>query len=152
MARPRFALHVINRILGIKTIEARFLKELETFFANENTEPIVKKCRGNHGGNALFRPIGLEIFARIVARLTTDMTLPQAVKLAGKLPTTLTAPPYDGLMWDSSNKTILNSHKVTLREVLLYMLGASKYSDATLLERYRRETGSEEIELPEKVQ
>jgi len=84
--------------------------------------------------------------------LTTDMTLPQAVKLAGKLPTTLTAPPYDGLMWDSSNKTILNSHKVTLREVLLYMLGASKYSDATLLERYRRETGSEEIELPEKVQ
>jgi len=128
------------------------VKDLEAFFASENTNPIVKKCRGNHGGNALFRPIGLEIFTRIVARLTKDMTLAQAVKQAAKLPTTLTAPPYEALMWDSSNKTILNSHKVTLREVLLYMLGKSKYSDANLTDRYRKETGIENIDLPEKVE
>lgn len=127
------------------------IKDLETFFASENTNPVVKKRRGNHGGNTLFRPIGIEIFTRIVARLTKDMTLAQAVRQAAKLPTTLTAPPYEGLMWDSSNKTILNSHKVTLREVLLYMLGKSKYSDATLLERYRRETSNESIHLPDKV-
>ena len=44
-------------------------------------------------------------------------------------------------MWDSNNKTILNGHKVTLREVLLYMIGknARNYSEANLLERYRRE-------------
>jgi DNA sulfur modification protein DndB len=123
-------------------------QELDTFFAKEDTVPIVKECRGSHGGNALFRPIGLEILARIVARLTKDMSLPQAVGQAAKLPTTLTEPPYDGLMWDSSSKTILNSHKVTLREVLLNMLGKSKYSEATLLQRYRRETGHEGVELP----
>ena len=126
-------------------------KELEAFFARTNAGTVVKKYRGSHGGNALFRPIGLEIFTRIIARLTKDMTLAQAVKEAAKLPTTLDAPPYESLMWDSNNKTILNSHKVTLREVLLYMLGKSKYSDNTLAERYQKEIGDDKAELPEKV-
>jgi len=126
-------------------------KDLEVFFASDETGLIVKNNRGIHGGNALFRPIGLEIFARIIVRLTKDMTLVQAVKQAAKLPVNLSAPPYEGLMWDSSNKTILNSHKVTLREILLNMLGKAKYSESTLLERYRREIGSDEVELPHAV-
>ena len=38
---------------------------------------------------------------------------------------------------------ILNSHKVTLREVSCYMISknAANYPEATLLERYRREKG-----------
>lgn len=126
-------------------------EELERFFAAKSTTAIVKRSRGSQGGNALFRPIGLEIFTRIIARLTRDMTLAESVKLASKLPRKLTAPPYDGLLWDSSNKTILNAHKVTLREILLYMLGRSKFSDATLLERYRKETGDDTLQLPKKI-
>ena len=100
-----------------------------------------------------FALIGLEIFARIIARLTKDMSLPKSVKLAAQLPRNLNEEPFEGLMWDSSKKTILNGHKVTLREVLLYMLGknARNYSKTTLLERYRRETGRDDAELPEKV-
>lgn len=128
-------------------------KELDQFFSAKNTEPVVKKHRGSHGGNALFRPIGLETFTRVIARLTKDMSLAQAVKLAASLPRSLNDEPLERLMWDSNKKTILNGHKVTLREVLLYMLGknAKNYSEGTLLERYRRETGDNEAELPDKL-
>lgn len=131
----------------------KHFKELNEFFSAKNTEQVVKRYRGSHGGNALFRPIGLEIFTRIIARLTKDMSLPQAVKTAAGLPRSLDGEPFEWLMWDSNKKTILNGHKVTLREVLLYMLGknAKNYSEATLRERYRRETGQERAELPERL-
>ena len=129
------------------------IKELDEFFSASDTERVVKKYRGSHGGNALFRPIGLEILARIVARLTKDMSLAQAVKTAAQLPRNLNEEPYEWLMWDSNKNTILNGNKVTLREVLLYMVGknAKNYSWATLLERYRRETGDDSVDLPEQL-
>ncbi|HHJ14339.1 MAG TPA: DGQHR domain-containing protein [Gammaproteobacteria bacterium] len=131
----------------------KHFRELDEFFSAKDTEQVVKKYRGSHGGNALFRPIGLEIFTRIIARLTKDMSLAQAVKLAARLPRGLDEEPFEWLMWDSNKKTILNGHKVTLREVLLYMLGRNtkNYSEATLLERYRRETGNEDAELPDRI-
>ena len=51
----------------------------------------------------------------------------------GRLPRVLSKGLYEGLMWDASMRTITNAHKVTLREVLLYMVGASKMSEAMLL-------------------
>ena len=127
--------------------------ELDEFFAATNTTQIVEKYRGRHGGNALFRPIGLEIYTRIVARLTSHMPLGQAVRLASKLPRDLNDAPFLGLMWDSSNRTILNAHKTTLRESLLYMIGQSskRFSDAELLDRYRQEIGDGSAHFPDKV-
>ena len=131
----------------------RYFEELEEFFAATKTEPIVSKYRGTHGGNALFRPIGLELFTRIVARLTRSGSLESAVRLASRLPRSLSDEPYVGLMWDRSSRTILNGHKVTLREILCYLIGqnAKNYTERTLLERYRRETGDDEATLPKKV-
>ena len=131
----------------------RYFGELEEFFTATGTEAIVRRYRGSHGGNALFRPIGLEIYTRIVARLTRSMSLSRAVRLAARLPRDLIDEPYVGLMWDRSSGTILNGHKVTLREILCYMIGknAKKYPERTLLERYRRDTGNEEAALPKKV-
>lgn len=126
-------------------------EELEEFFGSKNSDAVVKKFRGSHGGNALFRPIGLGIFARIIARYTKDLPLDQAVKLAAELPRELNKPPYAGLMWDISNMTILNSHIVTLREILLFMVGKSKFTEGALTERYRRATGDDKSELPDKV-
>lgn len=129
----------------------RNFEELDAFFQADDTSGVVAANRGNHGGNALFRPIGLEIFTRIIATLTSELTLSQAVKSAALLPRDLTEEPFAELMWDTSTSTIVNSHKVTLRETLLYMLGRSKFSEKNLLERYRKETGDEEAELPEQV-
>ena len=131
----------------------KHFKALNEFFSAKNTEPVVRKYRWNHGGHVLFRPIGLEITTRVVARLTKDMSLGKAVRLAAQLPHDLDEEPFQWLMWDPNKKTMLNGHKVTIREVLLYMVGknAKNYSEETLLERYRRETGDEDTELPNKI-
>lgn len=131
----------------------RHCGELEEFFAATDAGVVVSKYRGPHGGNALFRPIGLEIYTQIVARLTKNMALDQAVRLASRLPRNLHDEPYVGLMWDRRSRTILGGRKVTLREILLYMIGwkSKRYSSQTLLKRYRRETGNDKITLPKKV-
>lgn len=128
-------------------------KELEDFFTSEDTTHVVKKYRGVHGGSALFRPVGLEIFTRIVAQLTQQkhMELTEAVKLSANLPTDLNDSPYVGLLWNSSTKTVINAHKVTLREILLHMIGASKKSENELISRYRIESGDTSAKLPNPV-
>ena len=130
---------------------SKHFDELDEFFDADDTRDVVLKHRGSHGGNALFRPIGLDIFVQIIAKLNGDHSLTQAVKLASKLPRNLSEPPHAGLMWNKSTSTIINDHRVTLREVLLYMLGDSKNSVEKLLGRYRRDTGDENAELPEPV-
>ena len=127
--------------------------ELDEFFASADTREVVARFRGRHGGAALFRPIGIDVLTRVIARLTRDMALSDAVELASKLPRNLGEAPYEWLMWDPNNRTMINAHKTMLREVLLYMLGknAPRYPAAVLLERYRRVTGNDEARLPEQL-
>ena len=128
-------------------------EELRQFFDASNTQSIVEEYRGSHGGSALFRPAGLEIFTLVVSRMTAEMDLDEAVKLAARLPRTLDREPYPRLMWDPINRTIMGGHKVTLREILLYMVGmnGTRYPARVLLERFRQATGRPSAELPEKV-
>lgn len=133
------------------TMLGKYHPELKEFFDATNTMTVVRKYRGSHGGKLLFRPLGLDLFTRIIAKMSKEMSLEKAIKLAAKLPSDLTVEPYAGLIWDGSNKTITNAHKVTLREVLLYMLGYSKFSKTTLLARYRKSLGDEQAELPKLV-
>ena len=128
-------------------------EELDEFFAATSTTDAVTKYRGPHGGKVLFRPLGLEIFTTLIARLTKGMSLTHAVELAANLPRDLTEAPFRGLMWDSSNKTILNSHIVTLREILAYMIGINlkRYPETILLDRYRRDLNDDLAELPSKL-
>ena len=127
--------------------------ELDDFFTAENTGNVVRRHRGRRGGMVLFRPIGLEIYTRIISQLTKDMTLSQAVRMASKLPRKLNEAPYAGLMWDTSNRTMLNGHKVTLREILCYMINKNgpNYPEDELLERYRREIANPRARLPSKL-
>lgn len=123
--------------------------ELNRFFTNKNYKLVVKRNRGNHGGSALFRPLGLMIFTEILAKLASEISLEDAFKLVAKLPTKLNAAPYKDLMWNSSTRTIVGGHNVTLREVLLHMIGHSTKAD--ILTRYHNETGNEKIKLPKSV-
>ena len=129
---------------------SRNLDELKEFFDATDTTSVVHRYRGNHGGSILFRPLVLGIFVHCIGLLTKQMPLPDAMKLAGKLPRELNKVPYNGLVWDNSTKRILNSgsHKVTLRKLLLYMVGQSDTSKEDLIERYRRDLGDKAEELP----
>jgi DNA sulfur modification protein DndB len=124
---------------------------LKEFFNSKDPDIVVKKYRGSHGGDVLFRPLGLTIFTEIIGKLSLDYELEDAIEIISNLPTTLTKPPYKGLMWDQSAKRIVGSNSVTLREILLYMVGSSKLKDATLLTRYRKDLGDDNAELPLKV-
>ena len=128
-------------------------KELGQFFGEDDTTRVVGRFRGNHGGSALFRPIGLEVFALVVSRMTSDMELSEAIALAAKLPRGLHQEPYPHLMWNPHNNTIVGGHKVTLREILLYMVGMNgrRFPASELLARYRRASGSGSAILPKKI-
>lgn len=121
------------------------------FFSSENHEKIVKKNRGNHGGDVLFRPLGMIIFTEIICQLSQELSIESAIKLAAKLPTKLDTIPYKGLMWDVSSKRILATNKVTLRETLLYMLNHSKFKEITLTKRYRTAIDDNNAGLPKPV-
>lgn len=130
----------------------RHFPELKAFFSAADPSSLTPTYRRPEGGQMMFRPIGLEVMSRVVARLTADMSLDAAVKRASTLPRDLASPPYKGLMWDATRKTITNAHKSTLREVLLYMLGDySKIDRAALLEKYRKDSGSARAALPKRI-
>lgn len=128
-------------------------EELELFFSTDRTESVIRSYRGSHGGSALFRPIGLELFSRIIATLSHDVCLEEAVLWASKLPRDLNEVPFKSLMWDPNTERMLNGNKVILREILLYMLGKNspRFPQSELLKRYRRVTGNSQAELPAKL-
>lgn len=126
--------------------------EVGEFFQSQDTEPVVTKYRGKHGGSIMYRPIGQKAFVEIIEKLTADgLSLKQAIAKAAKLPTDLTAKPYCDLVWNVGTGTISNSHVVTLREVLLYMIGHSKLTEQMLVKRYRKDTGNDAATLPNRV-
>lgn len=145
----------LDKYYELATTYFRLLGEsfpaLQEFYNAHTTEDVVKKHRGNHGGDACYRPLGLTVFSEIIAKLSKDCELEDAIDLASNLPTKLSEAPYKGLMWDPSGKRIIGSNRVTLREVLLYMIDEAKIKDATLLERYRSALGQEDAQLPERV-
>lgn len=137
----------------ILLLQINFPEIHELFQASDSTT-VIKKYRGEHGGSVLFRPMGLEIFTLIVATLTIakGKSLQEAVKLASMLPRELNQAPYEGLMWNSKSKIILGvRHKVTLREILLYMLGSSKSTEAELTRKYRQALEKDDAKLPRKI-
>ena len=124
--------------------------ELGDFFAATDTEIVVRKHRGRHGGSALFRPVGLSTFVAIVARLTQEKDLGPAIAEAAKLPRGLDEAPYAGLIWDPRRRTVPRRGQVTLRDVLLHMLGRFEGDESDLLKRYRMAT-DDNAELPARV-
>ena len=122
--------------------------ELGEFFSAEDTESVVRRYRNE---NALFRPAGLIVFVTIVARLTQEMGLAEAVAETEKLPRDLASNPYAGLMWNPATGTIRRFARRTLLELLLYMLGRSERAEPELLQKYRNEVGDHDLELPPRV-
>ena len=126
----------------------RGFPELDDFFSADDTEPIVRDHRNR---NALFRPVGLDVFVTVVARLTKDMDLSAAVDTAAKLPRSLESPPFLRLMWNPHTQTISRFAKSTLLELLLHMLGRSTRDKKELLRLYRKGVGDESLQLPKPV-
>ena len=129
--------------------------EMEEFFSADKTTEVVRRYRGKEEGNALYRPVGLDIFTEIITRVTRDMNLDDAIATVSKLPRELNNPPYSGVIWDPDTGTMITGavRKVTARETLGYMIGrnGSAYTEENLLERYRRDTRDANAILPARL-
>lgn len=133
-----------------RLLQANF-SELAEFFEADETESVVSRHRNGRGGSVLFRPIGLELFTRLISVLSGEKGLTRAVETVAKLPRQLAEEPYRLLLWEPSTRTMRGrKHIVTLREVLLRMVRAkgAKFSASELTERYRRDTAQPNADLP----
>ena len=126
----------------------KYVAEIGEYFERDEKEAVVAKYRGRHGGSLLFRPVGLWIFASVVAELSQNMVLEEAVHHASQLPRTLSEVPFVGLMWDSNSGNVSSTHRTLIRDLLLYIAGVGSVVEAELKERYRRAIGADDAELP----
>ena len=133
-------------------IAEKYNGELYEYFHSDAKESVVAKYRGHDGGSVLFRPVGLEVYTHVIARLTDDLSLDAAAHRASLLPRRLDEFPFSGLMWDANRGTVTSTHKVLIRDLLLHMAGAgSSVFRENLRLKYRRTIGSEDAELPQPV-
>ena len=125
---------------------------LAQFCKASNYSAIVDKYRNSTGGNLLFRPIGLTIITEIISTLFKKHPLDRCFELVAKLPTDLTADPYNGIIWHPTQQKIIRG-KTLVRDLLLYMLDAYEGDENKLLEDYAKalEVEKNETALPQKV-
>ena len=129
-----------------------YFSPLTEFCRASNYGAIVEKYRNSAGGNILFRPIGLTIITEIISTLFKKHPLDRCFELVAKLPTDLTAIPYNGIIWHPTQQKIIRG-KTLVRDLLLYMLDAYEGDENKLLEDYAKalEVEKNEIDLPKKV-
>lgn len=92
-----------------------------------------------NGGHLVFRPIGLEIVADAYCYLHRQRQLKDdnIAELFSKMPVTLSAPPYEGLIWNPRKDAIITKGKALTKRVVRYMLGDDS-GRASLLGDYQR--------------
>ena len=111
------------------------------------------KYRSGSGGHLLFRPAGLQAFARAVRTMVdSGGTIQDAVETLSEVPLQLTSKPWVGVLWNPSAKTMIVKHKRLVLNLFLHMVGEQPSpKNFDLLAQYRRATGLETARLPRKV-
>jgi DNA sulfur modification protein DndB len=95
---------------------------LGLYFSTHDYSKVIRRYRGDFGGDVLFRPIGLTVMTEAIATLSKSRTMAAAVKAASRLPLTLSRPPYLDVLWDKRSG-MGSQGKALARDLLLHMLG-----------------------------
>jgi DNA sulfur modification protein DndB len=121
---------------------ANVFKPLKQVLSASNPGPITEKNRGPHGGNLLFRPLGLDVVTRvsIAAARHHKTDLSTAVKSLTGIPTNLAEAPFAGVIWDPTRQVVNPKGKSVARDVLFYLLDLPVDS-AALLKEYGTMSG-----------
>ena len=94
---------------------------LTEFRTTPDYSAIVKKYRYLGGGNILFRPIGLTIITEIISTLVKEHPLDRCFELVAKLPTDLTAEPYNGIIWHPTQQKIIRGKTLVREPIALHV-------------------------------
>ena len=118
------------------------LKELRD---SSPKDEVAGNYRSPHGGNLLFRPVGLLLVARVAAdlRFIMGMSDAAAARAVGLMPGNLSEEPWLGLLWDGTNERMLTAkeNQTVARRLLYNALGGdlAKYPYKTTSENLRKE-------------
>ena len=144
--------HYTNACAYFEQLTNSFLPLQEFANAGDDYSVVVKKYRHSDGGSVLFRPMGLKILTEIIAVLVEKYPPSECFQMISKLPTDLTQNPYNGVIWDPSQKKIIGGRTLA-RNLLLYMLDHPPKDVDKLHEEYAKALGGEtnQIGLPQKI-
>jgi DNA sulfur modification protein DndB len=98
---------------------AKAIMPIKEFFDAEKEEDIVKKYRGEFGGNILFRPLGLIIITEVIAKITETKSIDYAFAVLKDLPLSLSEKPYVDAFWIRKTSSINPKAKAVVRDMLL---------------------------------
>lgn len=114
--------------------------KLAEALAAKDFGPKVIAGRERENSRILFRPIGLMIFARVIAQLCKEHSLVQALRIAKRLPLRMAEAPFAELIWDPRRNRMITANAALCVSLLLYMLG-EQAADQRLRERYAKFKG-----------
>ena len=122
--------------------------DVAKFFRSRKPERVVLAKRHEKGGHILFRPVGLNIFADLVAELRKNMEFDAAMDKVGKLPVELGRKPYSKILWDPGRGVIDTKGRKIVHDLLRLAVGlpASKASVHSRLAKWLGvDTGSVDL-------
>jgi DNA sulfur modification protein DndB len=95
----------------------------------DGEEPARPFRNRENGGHILFRPIGLLLVANVIYYLMrdSDFTLDGALDRVSRIPVELSSHPWNGLLWDDTNKRMITSkdnRKAATRMTILSLGGS----------------------------
>lgn len=115
--------HFQGLVLNYFDTLARWEPGLRAVFDQKNGLPALAKGRSKDDPRLLFRPVGLKIVTAVFAELRKSRTLPKATALAAKIPMSLNAAPFRGVIWDPERGTMIPKGASLAQRLLLVMLG-----------------------------
>lgn len=108
------------------------------------------RYRTERGGHLLFRPAGLQAFAK-ASRVMVDRGQPleSAVAKLATVPLQLTDRPWAGVLWNTSTKTMIVKHKKLAVNLFLHLAHNRPSPESfDVLEGYREVLGNPRARLP----
>lgn len=120
---------------GIK----KYFPEFNSYCESGNYKKLGEKLRHGTGGHILFRPQGLLIISRVIAKLTEKYSLDKSIKLISKAPLLYEDEAYSMLLWNNTSNTVVKSKEALVKDIMLYNLGAFPVGKKLdLFKRYKK--------------
>lgn len=115
---------------------------IQDFSREEAQQGIAHQYRHGAGGNLLFRPIGLLVFIRALRMLLdSDQSLQVAMQHLHQVPQEISQPPWDNLLWDTTNARMLTAqeNQRVAQRLLFYAVGGDLEQINTNIEKLQNE-------------
>ncbi len=129
-----------SKAVGIWESARQYVSSLDDVLGSNPEEERASKYRGEHGGQILFRPVGLQAFASALGGLCSKgVDLETAIKSLCELPMEISEPPWINVIWNPNTKRMISQKQniAIAEDIFLHMLGyAPRGNRSDLRTRY----------------